>query len=362
MIRAGLAYALFLATAGVLLIRAQDPSPAPESSDQTIRTTVNVVMAPVTVLDRRGDYVDGLQPEDFKLLDNGKEQKIKVDVAFQPISMVIAVQANDHVEGMLPKINKIGALIQPLVIGDQGEAAVLAFDHRFRKMQDFTSDADKIEAAIKKITPGSSSSRLIDAVIESVRMLRSRPANRRRILLLIAETRDKGSEGRVRDALNDVQMNNVSVYSVDVSRAIAGLTSRPADPRPNTLPPAMTPMPSNVPATPTTVMQTTGSEGGSAQFVPMFVEIFKDAKGIFVDNPVEVFTKGTGGTEFSFGKQRGLEDAIGKIGAEIHSQYLISYNPNNKDEGGFHEIEVDVNRRDVKVRTRPGYWLASLTK
>jgi len=109
-------------------------------------------------------------------------------------------------------------------------------------------------------------------------------------------------------------------------------------------------------------MQTTGSEGGSAQFVPMFVEIFKDAKGIFVDNPVEVFTKGTGGTEFSFGKQRGLEDAIGKIGAEIHSQYLISYNPNNKDEGGFHEIEVDVNRRDVKVRTRPGYWLASLTK
>ncbi len=359
MVRAGITLLALLCAGASLGIRAQDNS----ATDETIRATVNVVMAPVTVLDRRGDYVSGLQPQDFRLLDNGKEQNIQVDVAFQPISLVIAVQANDHVEGMLPKISKIGALIQPLVIGDQGEAAVLAFDHRFRKMQDFTSDSTKIETALKKITPGSGSSRLIDAVIESVRMLRSRPANRRRILLLISETRDKGSEGKVRDALTDIQMNNVSVYSVDISRMMAGLTSRPADPRPDTLPPAMHPLPPNVPATPTTVMQTTGGQGGSAQFVPLLVEIFKGTKAIFVDNPGEVFTKGTGGTEFSFGKQKGLEDAISKIGAEIHSQYLISYAPNNKEEGGFHEISVDVNSPDAKtVRTRPGYWLASVLK
>ena len=93
--------------------------------------------------------------------------------------MVIAVQANDHVEAILPKINKIGSMIQPVVIGEQGEAAVLAFDHRFQLKQDFTNDTGKIEAAVKNITPGSGSSRLIDAVIDSVRMLRSRPANRR---------------------------------------------------------------------------------------------------------------------------------------------------------------------------------------
>jgi VWFA-related protein len=239
----------------------------------------------------------------------------------------------------------------------------MAFDHRFRWLQDdFTSDPDKIESALKKMTPGSGSSRMIDAVIESVRKLRSRPGNRRRILLLISETRDKGSEGKVRDALMDIQMNNVSVYSVDISRMMAGLTSHPPDPRPDTLPPAMHPIPTQVPATPTTVMQTTGSQGSSAQFVPLLVEIFKGTKAIFVDNPVEVFTQGTGGTEFSFGKQKGLEEAIEKVGNEIHSQYLITYSPNNTAEGGFHEIEVEVNRANLKVRTRPGYWLASLTK
>jgi VWFA-related protein len=365
MVRAGLAFVALL-LCGAFLNQAQDPAvPAdiPADSEATIRTRVDVVMAPVTVTTRYGDeYVDGLQPQEFKLLDNGKEQNIHVDVTFQPISLVIAIQANDHVEGILPKVNKIGSMIQPMVIGEQGEAAVLAFDHRFRVMQDFTSDPTKIEAGIKKITPGSSSSRMIDAVIESVRMLRQRPSNRRRILLLITEVRDKGSSGKVRDALNDIQMNNVSVYTVDVSRMMAGLTSRPADPRPDNLPPAMYPLPANVPATPNNVMQVTGSQGDSVQFIPLMVEIFKDTKAIFVDNPAEVFARGTGGTQYSFGKQKGLEDAIEKIGHEIHSQYLISYNPNNKNEGGFHELQVIVDRPNLKIRTRPGYWLASVMR
>jgi VWFA-related protein len=88
------------------------------------------------------------------------------------------------------------------------------------------------------------------------------------------------------------------------------------------------------------------------------VEVFKDTKAIFKQNPSEVFTRGTGGEQFGFMRQRGLEDAIERLGAELHSQYMITYNPNNKDEGGFHEISVQVaGRKDVKVRTRPGYWL-----
>lgn len=337
---------------------AQEP---PETSNEqpTFRVPVRVVETPVTVIDRHGDYVDGLQPQDFKLYDNDKEQNIHVDVTFIPISLVIAIQASDQVEGILPKINRIGSLIQPMLIGDQGEAAVLAFDHRFRVMQDFTSDSTKIEAAIKKITPGSRTSRLKDAVVESVRMLRSRPANRRRIVLVISEVRDHGSEGKVRDGLLDIQMNNVEVYSVDISRMMSGLTAPPIPPRPDTLPPAMTPIP-NEPSTPTTVWQATGGQGNSFQFMPMLVEIFKDTKAIFVDNPLEVYAKGSGGDQFSFAKQRGLEDAIEKIGREIHSQYIVTYSPNNLQEGGFHQIQVDVNRRDVKVRTRPGYWTASL--
>ena len=64
-----------------------------------------------------------------------------------------------------------------------------------------------------------------------------------------------------------------------------------------------------------------------AQFGPLLKEIYMDTKRIFVDSPSEVFTKGTGGNEFSFLKQKGLEDAMQRISQEIRSQYLISYQP-----------------------------------
>jgi VWFA-related protein len=349
-----------LLTAGLLAQNPQDNNKPPEKSEAPIRVSVDVVVAPVTVLDRNGDYVDGLRPDQFHLFDNEKEQEIKVDVAFQPISMVIAIQANDRVDSVLPQIRRIGSMIRPLVIGDQGEASLLAFDSRIRPLQEFTSDADKLETALKKIQPGSSQSRMIDAVEEGVRELRSRPQNRRRVLLLVSETRDKSSEARLRETLIFAQLANVSIYTVDISRVVTSVMA-PADPgRPDNRPPAMTPLPSGVPATPNNVMQATGSNGGSAQFVPLMVEVFKDAKAIFVQNPSEVFTRGTGGEQFGFVRQRGLEDAIERIGTELHSQYLISYNPNNKDEGGFHQISVEVTgRKDLKPRTRPGYWLGA---
>lgn len=357
-------FSLLLPAALAVAANAWQSSASSASQDQqapAFRTTVDYVIAPVIVRDRDGNYVNGLRPDDFRLFDNGKEQNIKVDVAYQPISLVIAIQANDKVESVLPQIQKIGNLIQPLVVGEAGEVAVMKYDHRLEVLQSFTSDANKITEAIKKIRPGSSVSRLTDAVNQSVNMLRNRPRDRRRIVLVIGETRDYGSEGRARETLIGAQVNNVTVYSVDMSRLVTTLTAKARPSRPNTLPPASRPLPPNVAATPTAVQQTFGEGGGGrAEFLPLMIEILRDVKAVFRDNPIELYTKGTGGSEYGFKTQRGLEDAIGRIGEELHSQYLISYMPNNKGEGGFHEIEVTVpSRHDVKVHTRPGYWLAA---
>ncbi|MEX2262176.1 MAG: VWA domain-containing protein [Bryobacteraceae bacterium] len=340
-----------------LILIAQERSREPQAD---FRTTVSVVTAPVTVLDSDGNYVSDLQPHDFRLFDNRKEQNIKVDVHFQPISLVIAVQASAAVEEVLPQVRKIGSLIEPMVVGERGEASVVAFDGRVRVLQEFTADFDKISAALKKLTPGSGSSRLIDGVTQGIRMLRSRPTDHRRVLLLISETRDRSSEGRVREALIDAQLANVTVYTVNVSRFLTTLTAKPGWPRPDPQLPAARPMPPGVAPTPHTAGQVATKEGQSAaNFVPLMVELYKDVKAIFIDNPVEVFTRGTGGREYSFMRQKALEEAISNIGEELHSQYLLTYTPNNKEEGGFHEIKVTVARRVGEVRTRPGYWVAS---
>ena len=109
------------------------------------------------------------------------------------------------------------------------------------------------------------------------------------------------------------------------------------------------------PSSPTNDFQNYGPN--QAQFGPLLQEIYKDTKLIFVDSPSEVFVKGTGGGQFYFIKQKGLEDAVQRISQEIRSQYLISYNPNNQSEPGFHAITVTVENPSYVVKTRPGYWL-----
>jgi VWFA-related protein len=339
---------------------AQPGEPVPDEDLLRFRVGAEYVVVPVLVFDRNGGYVSGLRPDQFRLFDNGKEQDIQVDVTYNPISLVLLIQANSHVEGLLPQVKRIGNLIAPLVVGDQGEVALIAYDSRIRVLQDFTSDPQKITEKVKSIYPGSTSNRLVDAVVEGTRMLRNRPKNRRRIMLAIGETRDIGSENRTREALIGLQIQNIEFYAVDMSRFMTTLTAPTPVGRPDNLPPAMHPLPPGVAATPTTVAQAYGYNAGRAEFLPLMVELFKDAKAVFKSNPIELFTKGTGGSEFGFHNQRSLEEAIERLGEELHSNYLITYSPNNREEGGFHEIVVEVTgRSDVKrVQTRPGYWLA----
>jgi VWFA-related protein len=316
---------------------------------------INVVIAPTTVRDRNGEFINGLQLQDFQLYDNNKLQKVNADVRDEPLSLVVAVQRSSNVEIFLPKLQKIGTELNQLVSGQDGEIAIIGFDHRMEVFQDFTKEGTKISEAMKKMTPGSSQHAVIDAEDFGIRMLTHRPKDRRRVLLLIAEKRDKGSELRLREALTAAQFANVSIYSLDISTVVAALTDKGLPPRPDAVPPEAQHLPGGYAATPTTQIQ----NDYMGNYIPVFVDIFKAVKSIFVDDTLDVFTRFTGGREYSFVGEKSLDKAIEGISDELHSQYLLSYQPNNPGEGGFHEIKVVVNRPNLEVRTRPGYWVAA---
>jgi VWFA-related protein len=326
-----------------------------DSGDLTFGTVVNVVVAPTTVRDRNGDFVNGLQLQDFQLYDNNKLQKVNADVRDEPLSLVVAVQRSSNLTDFLPKIQTIGPMLKQLVAGQDGEVAVVGFDHRIQVTQDFTTEGTKIAEAMKKMTPGSSNHAVIDAVNQSIRMLKNRPPDRRRVLLLIAEKRDRGSELRLRECLTEAQFANVSIYSLDISTIVAALTDQGIPPRPPSIPAEAQHMPGGGASTPTTIEQ----NYYMGNYIPVFVDIFKAVKSVFVDDTLDVFTRFTGGREYSFVGERSLEKAVSGISDELHSQYLLSYSPNDQTEGGFHEIKVVVNRPNLEVRTRPGYWVAA---
>lgn len=319
---------------------------------------VNIVVVPVTVT-KDGGFVNGLEPRNFKLLDNGKEQDIKLDVTYVPISLVLAVQCSSNAQIFLPTIKKIGPLIEGLVIGKEGEAALLAFDHRMRTIQEFTNDGRLLSKGLESLNPGSSSHAMIDSVFAGTRMLRSRPKGNRRVMLIVTETIDRGSEGRMREALLEAQLHNVQIYTVNINRLITTLTDKGQPPRFDAYAPGQRARIPGQAMTPTVNQAAFGIGGNAANFTPLLIELFRQTKSIFFDNPAEVFTKYTGGREYSFINQATMERVIGEIGEDLHSQYLLSYNPSNKSEGGWHEIKVITVPTPYETRTRPGYWMAA---
>jgi VWFA-related protein len=318
--------------------------------------TARFVLAPVTVTDGKGNYIPGLTPYDFRLFDNGKQQKITEDVTSHPISMVVAIQANADVEKILPSVQKLSSVFESLVLGDDGEMAVLGFDHRIQTLTPFTNDAAKIDGAFRSLKVGGYVSAMNDATMQGINMLKSRPTNRRRILVVIAENRDKGSSIKPREVLTEADFANVYIYFVNVSQLLASLTSKAQPNRPSqySLPPGATPLPLGGVNT-----QTTESQMNMGNWVPALKDIFDAAKSVFVADPGDVYTKYTGGREFSFKNQKTLERDIAQLGDELHSQYLLTYSPNNQNEGGYHHIVVEIAKPGLSVRTRDGYWIAA---
>ncbi|HUA83665.1 MAG TPA: VWA domain-containing protein [Bryobacteraceae bacterium] len=354
---------LFLCLAAIVAAQQQPPSQQPQSKPQepadpsaTIKATFQFVLAPVTVTDRDGDFVPGLAKDQFRLFDNGTPQRIEEDVAQHPLSMVLCIQANNDVSAILPQIKRLASPFETLVMGDDGEMAVIAYDHRIQTLTGFTNDTTLIDAAFKKLYPGSYTAELNDAAMQGINMLKNRPKERRRILILIGENRDKGSDIPVREVLTAADFANVYIYSIDVSQLISALTSQAMPNAPSNLPPGASGVGNQRGYIET---PTTQSQNDFGNWVPAFVDIFEAVKGVFVPNPLDVYTRYTGGRQFSFKSQKTLEHDVAQLGEELHSQYLLTYSPNNQTEGGWHKIVVQVMRPGLRVRTRDGYYMAA---
>jgi VWFA-related protein len=183
---------------------------------------------------------------------------------------------------------------------------------------------------------------------------------RRRVLMVVSEATDAGSEAKLGEVLRQAQLANVTIYSVGLSTTRAELHAKPKDTRPQITPPGTFPLPPQpgVPQTPTSEENRYGNIDLMAAAVWAVKHIHDQVKG----NVLEVAATATGGAHLATFKDRSIEKAIDEIGGELHSQYTISYTPTGADTPGYHEIKVNIVRNDaknLKVRARPGYYLAT---
>jgi hypothetical protein len=138
---------LLLKTAGVSLVVAaavsaagrqearrqdgeQQTNEAPQPKNP-IRTHVNEVILPVTVVDRKGEFVLDLTQADFQIFDKGVEQKInQFDIDADPLAVVLLVEANLRLQAMAPVIQGMGTIFTETVMAQSGKAAVITYGER----------------------------------------------------------------------------------------------------------------------------------------------------------------------------------------------------------------------------------------
>ena len=79
------------------------------------KTNVPLVVAPTTVTDSKGRYVDGLTPQDLRLYDNNVPQTIRMDWTIYPIDLVVVVQASANSGAVIDKLGGSGTLFTQLL-------------------------------------------------------------------------------------------------------------------------------------------------------------------------------------------------------------------------------------------------------
>ena len=348
-----------------------EPQPGVElqKSPPTARFRVQTVLVntPLTVRNASGEMVHNLEVKDFHVTDNGVEQKIShFDLGSEPLSIVVVVETSARISTILPEIRRTGTLLTQVVMGPSGEAAVVGFDDEVNTLQEFTTNTDEIETKITRLKEGTSGARLYDAMSKGVEMLSERPGmtatrkGRRRVMLVVAEAGDIGSESKLGEVLRGAQLENVTIYSVGISATRAALTKKPDYKRPVQPTPEGTfgqpPIPGTV-QTPTTE----DNRYGGADLLALAIWAVMHVKDEVKDNALQIATTATGGAHIATWKNQSIEKAIDEVGGELHSQYMLTYTPTGTDASGYHEIKVDVDRKELKVRARPGYYLAGPT-
>jgi len=306
--------------AAALSIAAQKPkpSPTPTPEDKQGRVTIEIrrVRLPITVTDKKGQFVPGLTKNDFVILEDKVPQTIETfsDDLSQttPLYVAVLMDTSPSTAGKL-KFQQESAMnfIQTVVKPRKDRVLFGTFDDQINLLQDFTDRLDLLDKAVYSVKKMGTQTALFDAIWQFCdEKMRSVPG--RRVLLVVTDGEDTYSRANIRDAIDIAQRTETTIFAISTK---AGFLA--------TVP---------------------GVEAGQVA----------DKK----DKDLQTLAEETGGAAFFTGDMLSLERSFTRISKELRAQYLVTYNPTNKSyDGTFRKIDVKLGdgHNDLKVRTKRGY-------
>ncbi len=312
--------ALLAASAG-----AQAPAaPAQGSEPPTLRVNTTVVLVPTLVEQRNGAVVYGLGADAFSLTDNGVPQQIHVDddLDTTPVSLVVCLQKGRTSALEFAKFARLPSLVN-LFLGDgRGEVALVEFDSQLGFRGDWTRDTDELQADLDRLQPGDGGAAVLDAAGYAIHLLEQRPPERRRILLLLSESRDHGSK-RVSapELVEQIGSSNTLVLSLTWSPAKAEFLDQLVNP-------------------------------GAGSLLALAALAANAMKA----NAARSLAVMSGGEAMSFTSEHAFEDRVAELASHARNRYMLSFRPTELTPG-LHRLQVELKGDlPAKIVARTDYW------
>jgi len=291
------------------VLSAQDQAPRPEQSTKPdiaphgISIDVDLVLATVTVTDRNGRFVTGMDKENFKI----SEDKVPQDITYFssediPLSVGIILDVSGSMKDKLK--TAVEAAITFMKSGSpDDEYFLVEFADRPTEIEDFTNDISKLQSRFL-FSKAKGRTALYDAVYRGLTKL-EQGNNQKRALLLITDGEDNRSRYTFSNVREFVKEKDVQMYAI-------GITNGWAD---------------------------SSAEQGRA--------LLRDLAAI------------SGGNSFFPSSVYNLENICRNIATELKYQYVLGYHSSNQaKDGEWRKIKVTAEYPNHKltVRAKQGYY------
>jgi VWFA-related protein len=320
----------------------------PKETLFTIGVSARFVQVPVTVKDPDGRRVDGLLPKDFTVLENGKKQTLTY-FSSDPFELSVAVLLDIGMPDVA--VQKMNQSYSALVgaFSPYDEVAIYTYSSTVSQVTDYTGRPERLTAALNQMklvrgdsggppvlggpfsggptvngapvggggvapvnTPDRESHVLNDAILRAAQDLSKRERTRRKVIIVISDGREFGSQAGYRDVLKILETRGIQVKAVVV-------------------------------------------DSGA---LPVFKQVEKfHLKTQGYADILPKYTSATGGgqvlTELS---RNAMEEAYAQITSEARNQYTLGYVPPAAATSGRREIEVLVDRPQLKIFAKDAYY------
>lgn len=306
---------LLLLTVGVSEAGAQKAVETP-----TFRTSVQMVLVPVTVTDHDGKTIEGLRADDFNVLDDQRSQKI---VSFSsddaPCSVGLVLDISGSMQQSLSGTKEMAQAFFGTANPDD-EFLLLTVSTQPAAISGFTTDTATLEESIG-FTKSGGLTALIDTVYLGLSRMRKAQWPRR-ALLILSDGMDNHSRYSHSQLMRMALEADVQIYTIVIDNGSGAASTGTAPYRPSLI--------------------TKPWDRAEEHQGPEMLEKLSDQ---------------TGGLHFRVRTSAEAKEAVIKAGRALRNEYVIGYHLSDSGTSGkWHRIRVKLNASETVVHARKGYY------